>query len=85
MGITFLAWTMVCMIPSAAAQDSQPSPTRATEIVGIWLGTLEADRERIRVVFKISKNSAGALVGTMDSPDRGRKDLRITRIDWQVD
>jgi len=41
------------------------------DVIGIWLGTLEANGERVRVVIKISRNSAGALVGTEDSPDRG--------------
>jgi hypothetical protein len=80
-GTAVLACAMICAVPSAKAQDSHPSATQDTQIVGIWLGTLEAEGERIRVVFNISKDSAGALEGTMDSPDRGRRDLRITAID----
>lgn len=82
-GIAVIACMMFFTVPAVPAQDSRQSSTRDTEIAGIWLGTLEANGERVRVVIKISRNSTGALVGTEDSPDRGRKDLRITRIDWQ--
>src|SRR6266851_1680258 len=54
-GIAVIACAMICGIPSAAAQNSQPSAARDAEIAGIWLGTLEADGEQVRVVIKISK------------------------------
>lgn len=71
------------MIRPAPAQDTTTAIATDAEIVGNWLGTLEADGERVRVVFKISKDAAGKLVGTMDSPDRRRRDLAITKTDWQ--
>jgi hypothetical protein len=84
-GIAFLVCTMFFAGSASVAQDNQLTSARDPEIVGIWLGTLEAEGERVRVVIKISRNAAGVLVGTMDSPDRLRKDLPINRIDWQSD
>jgi membrane metalloprotease YhfC-like protein len=78
-----LASLMAGPIAAASAQEDPPASKPAQAIVGIWLGTLEAGDERVRVVFKISQNAAGALVATTDSPDRGRKDERVNVIRWQ--
>jgi hypothetical protein len=82
-GIIVLASLMTGPMPAASAQADQPTSEPAQEIAGIWLGTLEAGGEQIRVVFKISKNADGTLIATIDSPDRGRKDLAVTKISWQ--
>jgi hypothetical protein len=74
---------MMGAVPSAPAQDSPPPSAPDAQIVGIWLGTLDAGGERVRVVIKISRNADGTLIATMDSPDRGRKDLAVTNIGWQ--
>lgn len=74
-----LTWT----ISSPWAQENQPDSTRDAEIVGIWLGTLDPGGEPVRVVFKISRDAGGNLVASMDSPNRGRKDLAVTKINWQ--
>ena len=79
LGVTLVV--LSCAIHSAHAGDNPPD--RAPEIAGIWLGTLEAGGERVRVVIKISKNAAGNLAGSMDSPDRGRRDLHVEKIDFQ--
>src|SRR5579872_1516364 len=82
-GVVVFGFAVTCLIRCAPAEEAQPSPAPNADIAGIWLGTLEADGERVRVVIKISRSAAGRLGGTMDSPDRGRRDLRISRIDWQ--
>jgi len=47
---------------AASAKADPPAPKSAQEIVGIWLGAIEAGGERLRVVIKISTDDAGDLV-----------------------
>src|SRR5262245_842482 len=80
-GIIVLASLVIGPIPAASAQEAPPSKP-APQIVGIWLGVLDVG-EQLRVVIKISSDDDGALVATMDFPDRGKKDVAVTTIRWQ--
>lgn len=79
-GVTFVALYLASYVPSIAGAENQRSPISPADIAGIWLGTLDPDGERVRVVIKITKDAGGNLVGSMDSPDRGRRDLRVDKI-----
>ena len=50
--------------------------TLTNGIEGIWLGRF-APPHNIRLVFKISRQPDGTLAATLDSPDRGRKDVPV--------
>jgi len=54
--------------------------TTDTSTVETWMGTLEAGGAKLRVVFHIFTNEAGILSGTMDSPDKGIKGIRLSSV-----
>src|ERR1043166_2685846 len=58
--------------------------TSTNGIAGIWLGRFDPPQQ-IRVVFKIFRQPDGNLAATLDSPDRGRKDVPVNRITFQDD
>src|ERR1051326_688945 len=58
--------------------------TSTNGIEGIWLGKFDPPYN-IRLVFKIFRQPDGNLAATLDSPDRGRKDVPVNRITFQDD
>ena len=56
--------------------------TSTNGIEGIWLGKFDPPYN-IRLVFKISRQPDGTLAATLDSPDRGRKDVPVNQITFQ--
>ena len=63
----------------------------AQDAAGDWQGALKASGAEIRIVVHISKNAAGDLTATFDSPDQGATgipvwpiDLRGTRLGFAV-
>jgi hypothetical protein len=53
-------------VPAKAA----PKPAAPSDIDGSWLGTLDAGRTKLRIVFKIV-NTQDGLTAKMQSPDQG--------------
>lgn len=53
----------------------------AQDATGDWQGTLKAGGAEIRVVIHISKNAAGNLTATFDSPDQGATGIKAGPID----
>lgn len=53
----------------------------AQDATGNWQGTLRASGTEIRIVIHISKNAAGNLTATFDSPDQGATGIRVGPID----
>ena len=51
-----------------------------TDIEGNWQGVLKVSGMELRIVFKISMDSTGAWMGTMDSPDQGAKDIPVREV-----
>lgn len=62
---------------SAGAQE----PGDAGDPAGTWAGTLDAAGQRLRLVFHIERDSAGALSGTLDSPDQGAYGLALSAVE----
>jgi hypothetical protein len=58
---------------------AQPNPAQPSDIDGTWLGTVEAEGIRLRVVFHIL-NTADGLTATMDSPDQGVNGVPATAV-----
>ncbi len=50
------------------------------ELVGDWMGTLEAGGARLRLVFHVVPNEDGTLSGTMDSLDQGANGIPVTEV-----
>lgn len=50
---------------------------------GDWLGNLEVGGIKLRLLFKIRKESDSVYVGTMDSIDQGAKDMLIDKISFE--
>lgn len=51
-----------------------------TGIEGNWQGVLKVSGMELRIVFKISRDSTGAWIGTMDSPDQGARDIPVKEV-----
>ena len=64
------------MMP-AGAQEAGP----LGDPVGTWAGTLDAGGQRLRLVFHIERDSAGALSGTLDSPDQSAYGLALSAVE----
>lgn len=47
---------------------------------GVWSGVLETGTQRLRVVFRLQRDSEGQLRGTIDSPDQGAFGIPISAI-----
>lgn len=47
---------------------------------GIWVGVVVVSGIKIRMILRVSKNSAGALTARMDVPDQGASDLPVESI-----
>jgi hypothetical protein len=50
----------------------QPDP-----LAGTWLGTLDAGGVKLRIVFNVTVDSAGARKASMDSPDQGANGIPV--------
>jgi pimeloyl-ACP methyl ester carboxylesterase len=49
-------------------------------LLGNWLGTLKVQSLELRVVLKIIKNEKDSVIATLDSPDQGAKDIKVSEI-----
>jgi hypothetical protein len=47
------------------------------DVEGIWLGTLKGPGFELRIVFHITRDAAGALTATLDSPDQGAEGIPV--------
>jgi hypothetical protein len=63
-------------LPSSAYARREGSPLQ-----GVWKGTLELGVP-IRLVVRISETSPGKYSGTMDSPDQGARNIRLTTAEY---
>jgi len=50
------------------------------QVVGSWLGTLDAGTASLRLVFNISVAEEDSFEATMDSPDQGAKDISMGEV-----
>lgn len=59
-----------------------PFLIQAQDITGQWNGILKVQGMQLRLVFHITKTDAG-YSSTMDSPDQGAKDLKVTATSFE--
>jgi len=69
-------------LAGAGVAGGQEIPT-ADGVVGHWLGTLSIPGMELRIVFHVERSDAGALSGTLDSPDQGAYGLRLSSVEQQ--
>ena len=72
--------TMAFVVALAAVMAAVPMGARAEEarsLEGIWMGTLSAMGQELRVVFTVSAGEGGAYVATMASPDQGTEGIPV--------
>lgn len=67
----------------ASGQNSN-GQTPAQGIEGIWLGTLDVNGVKLRLVLKVSKGPDGKLWGKLDSLDQGANDLPIDTLSFDA-
>jgi hypothetical protein len=67
--------------PEALAASKQA----AQKLAGVWNGTLAAESASLRLKVKITKTSAGAATGTLESVDQGAKDIPLSAITCKED
>jgi uncharacterized protein len=83
--ITLLVLGMFLVTNAATNLDSslstqQPTPTPQKSIDGFWLGVLEVQTFKLRLVLKITQAPDGKLAAKMDSLDQAANDLAIDSI-----
>jgi pimeloyl-ACP methyl ester carboxylesterase len=62
---------VVAAVPMGAWAESAPA------LEGIWMGTLSAMGQELRVVFTVSVDEGGTYVATMGSPDQGAEGIPV--------
>src|SRR6185295_14231856 len=78
---------MVKRIPHALALllflSARVASAAPADITGNWLGTLEVEQTKLRLLFKITKTPEGAWSAAMDSLDQGVKDIPVENVNVQ--
>lgn len=69
----------ICLIILALSLLSvnTSSQIKPNDIVGSWMGRLNAGAITLRIIFNISIAGPDSLVATMDSPDQGAKNIKM--------
>jgi hypothetical protein len=79
-----------CLLTRAdPAEDAAPDASAYTfasdaDLQGIWKGTLNAGRSRLRLVLKIARATNGTYSATMDSLDQGSKEMQATMVSFNA-
>src|SRR5205085_2722362 len=58
---------------------TEHKPAKPSDIDGAWLGTLEINETKLRVIFHIT-NTEDGLTATLDSPDQGANGMKVTSV-----
>ena len=69
--------------PPEETQEVTPEEMQevtASELVGSWLGTLEAMGQSLRIVFRFAQAEDGTLTATLDSPDQGATGIAVSEV-----
>ena len=66
-------------------QAREQNKTDKNSVTGSWLGKLEVGAISLRVVFNLSVIEKDSLVATMDSPDQGVKDIKLSHVNLDND
>jgi uncharacterized protein len=73
--------TLVCCLMTlgnpAGIQSAQAEDASGPVIKGAWQGTLDVMGSKLRIVFRVEKNTDGSFKTVLDSPDQGAKDIPV--------
>jgi hypothetical protein len=77
-------WTQTQPLPLEFRRTANPAktehkPAKPSDIDGAWLGTLEINAVKLRLIFHIT-NTADGLTATLDSPDQGANGMVVTSV-----
>lgn len=61
----------------------QPSNSPQKKMDGIWIGILDVQGQKLRLILRIKSAADGALAARLDVPDQGASDLPIDAISFQ--
>ncbi len=53
---------------------------RQTSFEGVWSGVLVVGEQRLRIVFRLSRNADGAWTATIDSPDQAAQGIPVSSV-----
>jgi len=73
------SWHQVGFLDLDFKRAGQSKPASPSDIDGAWMGAVETDGIKLRIVFHIS-NTADGLTATMDSPDQGVRGTPLRRL-----
>jgi len=97
--LRILASSLILLFALAMSAHGIPADTAATKdtsgqnansqaaaqgIEGIWMGTLDINGIKLRLVLKVSKGPDGKFWGKMDSLDQDARDLPIDTLDYDA-
>jgi len=79
-------WALI-LLALCLAVVAQPTAAETIKgnIEGSWLGTLEVQGVKLRLVINFATDDSGALVATMDSPDQGAAGIPIDKVSLSGD
>jgi uncharacterized protein len=60
-----------------------PLVSAPADVSGTWLGTLEAQGMKLRIVFKVDAKTDGTLAATLSSPDQGPGTYPCSSVKWE--
>jgi hypothetical protein len=77
-------WTQTQPLPLEFRRTANPvktehKPAKPSDIDGDWLGTLDVNALKLRIIFHII-NTADGLTASLDSPDQGANGLPVTSV-----
>lgn len=75
--------TAMTAVQDTSGQNAN-AQAAAQGIEGIWMGTLDINGVKLRLVLKVSKGPDGKLWGKLDSLDQDAKDLPIDTLDYEA-
>ena len=58
------------------------APPAASEAQGDWRGAIDTGTGSLRVVFHLTQDADGKLMGTMDSPDQGAMGIALSYVSY---
>jgi hypothetical protein len=70
----------VAAVETLSPADLAASKQAAQKLVGVWNGTLAAGGGGLRLKVTVTRTSAGAATGTIESVDQGAKDIPLSGI-----
>jgi len=76
------AWTQGTSMPLTFHRDTIVPASKPTSVDGIWLGTLQARSQALRIQITVTSDSAGQEYCSLDSLDQGAFGLACSKVEY---